>query len=100
MVAERQLILAAYLEWRVAKAYSTGSTIEIEPRETNVRNPMLSSSWPPSKFVREELGYGPGSGPSLSWTCRVLAKHNRDAVKVLGSEAPWKYQWPLRRVQA
>lgn len=97
MLNERILKLAAFFEWRVAKAYSTGTTLEIEPRESYVRHSMLSASMPSHKWIREELGFGLGYGPSLAWTCRVLDKTNRDACKMLGAEAPYRYQWPVRR---
>lgn len=95
---DQLLVRAAYFEWRVAKAYSTGTTIEIEPIPCRgPRHPMLSNSYPSGKFVREELGYSFDHGPSLSWICSQLERLNRNACKMLGDEAPWKYDWPVRR---
>jgi hypothetical protein len=95
---ERCLIRAAFLEWRVAKAYSTGSTIEIEPRRPRGKvfvSSVLSASWPPAKFVRDELGFALDSGPSLAWTCKMLAKTNRDALKILArDDVPLRVTYP------
>lgn len=100
MIPERALIRAAYFEWCVARAYSTGTTMEIEPRRPpgqEVRSPIFLQSWPSSKFIKDELGFALDAGPSLAWTCRMLDKTNRDAVKVLGREAPYKYTYPRQR---
>lgn len=101
--SERLLIRAAYLEWRVAKAYSTGTTMEIEPRRPpglEIRAPWLSVSWPSFKFRAEELGFAIEHGPSLAWTCKMLSKTNRDACKILGVEAPLKFTYPRLTVRA
>lgn len=41
---------------------------------------------PPAWFVQFELGFslGPGDGPSLSWTCDTLKRHNRLALAATG----------------
>lgn len=95
---ERLLIRAAFLEWRVAKSYSTGSTVEVEPRKPRGRQiigPLFSASWPPARFVREELGFAIEHGPSLAWTCKTLAKTNRDALKMLlRDDVPLRVTYP------
>ena len=100
---ERALIRAAFLEFCVARAYSTGTTTEVlyrRPPGPLILSPFLSHSWPPKGFRDNELGFGLDSGPSLAWTCRTLDKANRTAVGILGSEAPYRYTWPRKRAQA
>lgn len=100
MAAERALIRAAFFEWCIAKAYSTGSLVEIEPRRPpgkEMRSPLFLQSWPSAKFIKDELGFALDAGPSLAWTCKMLDKTNRDACKMLGIDAPHRYTYPRKR---
>lgn len=96
------LARAAFLEFEVARAYSTGRTYEAEPRRPRRAAPpelapYLSSLAPPRWFVEEELGFRLDSGPSLAWTQRVLALTNARAMRALAAEAPLKFTYPKRR---
>lgn len=98
---ERAVIRAAYLEWLIALAYSTGQTPDVEPRAPQGEVPpeicaYLSGSWPGRGFISGELGMGIGEGPSIFWTMKTLARQNRDAVIALGDEAPMRVSYPKR----
>lgn len=81
-VRDDELAGAAWLEWRVNAGYDGRAPDELPLR-------------PPAWFVREELGYAFEHGPSLTWTCRTLAKTNRAAVRRLGREAPRRVTYPI-----
>lgn len=104
MTPHRALVRAAYHEFQIASAYSTGTMPDVENRPTRGRfspevERYLSGTYPPRWFVEEELGFALDQGPSLAWTQRVLALTNARALKALGHEAPLRVTYPKRRSQ-
>lgn len=78
---ERDLIRAAWREWRDSRSWCglSPDSVEVDP---------------PRWFVQEELGFHFDSGPSLMWTCTTLAKANRAALTQLGTAAPDRVTYP------
>lgn len=76
---ERDLAAAAWAEWKVG---------------LSLRGSLIAQPRPPRWFVEEELGFSVSEGPSLSWTCRSLARQNGVAVRALGREAPDRVTYP------
>lgn len=102
MTPHRALVRAAYHEFQIATAYSTGTMPDVENRPTRGKfapevERYLSGTYPPRWFVDEELGFRLDQGPSLVWTQRVLALTNARAMRTLGVDAPTRFTYPRRK---
>ena len=65
MYARTRIIRVAWLEWRVNADFKAA-------------NPVLRATRrPPVWFIDDELGYGPGQGPSIEANMGVVEKANQ-----------------------
>lgn len=72
----KQVIRAAYLEWRVTRQMSTANGEKFLASE-----PSTDAHPAPGWFIAEELGFGDCNGPSLLWTLEHLPETNRRHIK-------------------